>query len=319
MTVQVQEATKAATPFMYPTVSTRSPGRPRTSVITDSRTAPADEVPLSMVERMTLIMESFVTSQARLTLEQITSCTGLPRSTVHRILDQLVRLAWLDRRGRDYTLGGRALTLGGLDAVESSLRASASPILQTLAARTDMVVHLVVLDGAEVRYLDKVGQARGINVPSRVGGRMPAHCTAAGKSMLACLPPEQVDALFAAGVPARTARTIGNLPVLHQELGRIRSRNRLAFERAECTPHISCVGAAVRGPDGPIGAISLAGDLRAPLERLAPLVLNAVQAVARAVGSESRREGAERQSPPCSPFDDTLDRLVAMAECGEWQ
>lgn len=318
MTLRTQDIDKTAVDFIHPVNRRSAPAQLRATVAANTGAVSGDSIPLSMVERMTLIMEAFEAPQACLTLEETTSRTGLPRSTVHRILDQLVRLSWLDRRGRDYTLGERALTLGRLNAGENALRASASPILQMLAARTDMVAHLVVLDGADVYYLDKVGQARALNVPSRVGGRMPAHCTAAGKSILAGLPPEQVDALFSEGVPARTTRSISELRVLHQELSRIRSRNRLAFERGECTPQVSCVGAAVRGPDGPLGAISIAGDMQAPLERLAPLVLNAVKAVARTMGDEGHRRRQERSVAPCTPGNDTLDQLVAMAECGEW-
>jgi DNA-binding IclR family transcriptional regulator len=277
-----------------------------------------EALPPSMVERMTLIMEAFGGPQSRLTLEEVTVSTRLPRSTTHRILEQLVRLGWLDHRGRDYALGQRALGLGGREVGQSALRANAFPLLQELATRTEMVVHLVALEGADVYYLDKLGRSGIVDVPSRVGGRAPAHCTAAGKSMLAWLSPEQVDDLFPRGMCGRTPRSIIDLGVLHQELRRIRTRNGLAFERGECSAQVSCVGAAVRGPDGPIGAISLAGDVHAGLERVAPLVLNAAHAVSRAVGGVSVRPGDGHQDAPYVSPGPALGQLVAMAECGQW-
>jgi DNA-binding IclR family transcriptional regulator len=276
-------------------------------------------LPPSMVERMTLIMDSFGDAQTRLTLEQVTSHTNLPRSTVHRILEQLVRLRWLDHHGRDYALGPRALGFAGREVGHERLRAAAFPMLHALAARTDMVVHLAVLDRADVYYLDKVSGKNARDVPSRVGGRAPAHCTAIGKSMLAWLSPERVDALCP-NVIKRTTRSIGDLGVLHQELSRIRARNGLAYERGECFPHIACVGAAVRGPDGPIGGISITSDVKVGLERLAPLLIGTVHAVSEKLlgGAAQKESSGQKVANPPSASSEVLGRLVAMAEGGDW-
>jgi len=140
-------------------------------------------------------------------------------------------------------------------------------------------VHLGVLDGTCVYYLDKVGGRQALEVPSRVGGRVPAHATALGKAMLAWLPPEQVDADYQGGLPRRTRGTIGDLGTLHQELHRVRREHGLAFERGECSPGFTCVGIALRGPDGPVRAISLVGEPRTPLERLAPVIVSTARTI----------------------------------------
>jgi DNA-binding IclR family transcriptional regulator len=257
---------------------------------------PVDEsprqLPPSMVERMSLILDAFASPTTRLTLEQVARATHLPRSTSHRILDQLVKLDWLAHTAFGYSLGRRALGLGGGDKVDDELRAAAAPYLHDLQVRTGMVAHLATLDEAEVCYLDKIGGRFAGVVPSRVGGRAPAYCTALGKSMLAWLEPEEVDRLLAGGLNRFTGRTIGDLGMLHQELHRIRMRNGLAFESGESFPAIACVAAAVRGPEGPLGAISLVGDLTAPIERLAPLVLNAARAVSEELFPGPAAQGA---------------------------
>ncbi len=71
--------------------------------------APRRDVPPSMVERMTLILDAFEGRSSRLTLEEVACRTRLPRSTVHRILDQLVKLNWVDHASFGYCLGRRAL------------------------------------------------------------------------------------------------------------------------------------------------------------------------------------------------------------------
>lgn len=298
------------------------------SVLTDSAVVDDDphELPPSMVDRMTLIMDLFGGPQTYLTLEDIAVRTHLPRSTAHRILEKLARLRWLDRTGRDYALGPRALGLGGREFGHSGvLRAAAFPLLHSLAMRTGLVVHLAVLDEYNVYYLDKIGGQAASRVPSMVGGRTPAHCTAVGKSMLACLSPEEIDSRYRGGLTTRTVRSIGDLGVLHQELNRIRSRNGLAFECGECDHAIACAGAAVRGLDGPIGGISLVGDVRTALERLGPLVVNTAHVISEKLATGYAQTGRSRLDPvvlrdvPQSPsLTEALVRLVAMGERGDW-
>lgn len=237
------------------------------------------ELPPSMVERMTLILDAFPGRSARLTLEDVARMTHLPRSTAHRILDQLVKLSWLEHSSFGYSLGRRALHLGGVADDNSELRAAASQHLHSLMLRTGLTVHLAVLEDGRVHYLDKIGARFATSVPSRVGGYAPAHCTALGRAMLAWLPAEEVDDRVGDGIRARTGRTIADLQALHQELNRVRSRRGLAVERGECFDDIACVAAAIHAPEGPIGAISLVGDSRTPLERVAPLVLDAARQV----------------------------------------
>ena len=237
------------------------------------------ELPPSMVERMTLILDAFPGPSARLTLEDVARTTHLPRSTAHRILDQLVKLSWLQHSSFGYRLGRRALHLGGTADDTSELRSAAAPFLHALMLRTGLTVHLAVLEDGQVRYLDKIGSRFATTVPSRVGGHAPAHCTALGKAILAWLPAEDVDDRIADAIHTRTGRTIPDLEALHTELNRIRARRGLAVERGECFDRISCVAAAVQAPEGPIAAISLVGDTSTPVERVAPLVLDAARQV----------------------------------------
>lgn len=289
------------------------------------------DLPPSMVERMTLILDAFESPSARLTLEQVARDTHLPRSTAHRILDQLVRLEWLSHSSFGYALGTRSLGLGGSGDGHFELREAAADALHELQVRTGLVVHLAVLDNAEVRYLDKVGGRFASTVPSRVGGRAPAHCTALGKAMLAWLPAEDVECLVATALARQTSRTISDVTTLHQELSRIRGRRGLAFERGECFADISCVAAAIRGPEGPVAAISLVGDARTPLERVAPLVVDAARHItaelfpslvpATSVPPSAQRRArrpVRAEGADGSWSAQAIDRMLAATEHGDW-
>ena len=251
--------------------------------------SPSTTIPPSMVERMTLIMDAFEGGNSRLLLEEISRRTGLPRSTAHRILEQLVRLHWVEHTRSGYCLGRRVMVWGAREHGRSDLRAAASAYLHELAVRTDLVVHLAVLNGLEIEYLDKVGGRRAATVASRVGGRAPAHATALGKAILAWLVPEDIDAMYTDGLPAATSLAPRDVASLHHELARVRRAGGLSFERGECVDGVACVGAAIRGPEGPVGAISLVGTPQMPLDRLAPLVRDTAQRIMHELVGASRR------------------------------
>ncbi|MEV7431732.1 MULTISPECIES: IclR family transcriptional regulator [unclassified Nocardioides] len=240
----------------------------------------ADEVgetgtPVTMVERMTLILDAFGSARTRLSLEQVAAATALPRSTAHRILEQMVRLEWADHSPFGYALGRRAQGLARRTDGHLGLREAAAPHLHELHVRTGLVVHLAVLEDADVSYLDKIGGPRASTVPSRVGRRLPAHRTALGRAMLACLDSEDVDVLVG---PALDAEALARF---HHELHRIRGRHGLAFERGAYARDVACVAAPVRYGDGQVAALSLVGDATTPLTRVAPLVVDAARSVGR--------------------------------------
>ncbi len=239
-----------------------------------------EELRPSMIERMTLILDAFHGTTRPLTHSDVMRRTQLPRSTVHRILDQLVHSNWLEHTPLGYRLGSRAYSFGG--SSHNEIRSAAAPLLHELHMRTGMVVHLVVLDGSDSLCLDKVGGRFATTLPSRVGGRSPAYATAAGRSMLAWLAPERVDHLCRERPSICTDRTAPDMPTLHMQLTRIRQRGGLAFDRGESVNGVACVGVAIRGAGTPIAGISLCGDARtAQLDHVAPLVIEAARKISR--------------------------------------
>ncbi|GAB4584124.1 IclR family transcriptional regulator [Nocardia sp. IFM 10818] len=246
----------------------------------DSR--PSAEVPVSMIERMTLILDAFDASTPTLTLLGLVERTGLPRSTVHRILDQMIKLRWLAHTSGGYRLGMRALELGGLTADHNEIRDAVSPLLHELSQRTGMVGHLAVLDGRDVVYLDKAGGRFAASLPTRLGGRMPAHATGVGKAMLACLEPNIAEAALRARLPRLTPRTICEPEALARELQQIRMRQGVAIDREEAVVGIACVAAPLRGRGTAPAALSLSGRADGmSFDRLARVVLEVAHEAGR--------------------------------------
>jgi DNA-binding IclR family transcriptional regulator len=194
-------------------------------VSADETVEPA--TPSAVIDRISLVLDAF-DGPGRLTLAQLVRRTGLPRSSAHRMLERLVQLRWLRRSGRDYELGMRLVELGSLAVHQDRLVRAARPLLDELHRATGLVVHLAVLDGPDVVYLEKVGDRFASAIATRVGGRQPAHCTAVGKAMLAfCEDDPGVD------LRARKTRySISGSSQLASELTKVRAHG-VAFEREE--------------------------------------------------------------------------------------
>lgn len=238
-----------------------------------------DSTPPSMLERVTLILDAFEQRpMSRLNLDQVAMRACLPRSTTHRILGQLVRLQWLEYAGTSYSLGRRALRVGGQGGLHGEIRQAAAEHLHRLHLETGLVVHLAVLQGPDEVFLDKVGGHFATRLPSKVGGSHRAYQTTGGRAMLAWLPPEEVDGLFRGQLPRSAGGAGWDLTTLHRELNRIRRGRGISIERGERTRELvglelPSVAAAIRGADGPVAAVCLCGAANTvAIGRLAPLV-----------------------------------------------
>src|SRR5260370_35486500 len=156
-----------------------------------------------MTDRVVAILDIFEGSAKALTIGQISLHTGPPRSSAHRTLPQLVSARWVEHRDDGYALGLRMFEIGSLVVHHGRITDVARPFMQQLCGRTGHVVHLAVLDKRDVVYLEKVGGTFASSLPSRIGGRLPAHCTGGGKALLASSPRSVVDQYLRAALRHR--------------------------------------------------------------------------------------------------------------------
>jgi DNA-binding IclR family transcriptional regulator len=242
------------------------------------------EAPSSMVDRVVLILSIFERSSSEaLTAGQISVRSGIPRSSVHRILQQLVSARWLMRHEDGYALGLRMFEIGSLVAHRSRITCAARPFIHELAERTGQVVHLAVLDQQDVVYLDKVGGAFADTLPSRVGGRLPAHCTAVGKALLAYSSQATVSEYLATGLRRRTRASLATPAALQAAIVSIRNSG-YATDRDEAVPGVACVAAPIRNFDEVVAAVSVCGPRDQMRARdLPPLVMRTAAEISRSL------------------------------------
>lgn len=211
--------------------------------------------------------------------------TGLPVSTVHRILQELVAVGWArEGEGRTYSLGARLLSLPSRSSVSDGLARVARPVLRELAAQTGRTIHFAMLDGDHAVYIDKIEGRQSFLMKSRIGASIHLHSTAIGKAALAAMDDGEIRTVAErTGLPRQTPRTICDPAELLRHLHAVRERG-YAVDDEENETHTRCVAAAILDHRGdPIGGLSvsslvfdLSGD---EVREIAPLVVAAASRI----------------------------------------
>lgn len=213
----------------------------------------------SVLDRTLLVLRAFTSENMSLRLPELVERTRLPKATVYRLVGQLETAGLIERDGNRVHLGLQLFEMGQLVPRQRAIRDIALPFMQELREATQRTVHLGVLDGIELVYVDKLVTRTGPALPSRVGGRMPLYCTGVGKALLAYQPEELVRRVIDTGLKRRTAYTIRTPGHLVRELGATRQTG-LAFEREESTVGVACVAAPILNANRrPTAALSIAG------------------------------------------------------------
>lgn len=192
---------------------------------------------------------------------------GVANSTAHRLLAMLQHRGFVDQDAttKVYRAGPTLVDVGLRAAGRIQIRDVARPEMARIAEELRETVHLGILDGTEVRYLDAVEGPRALRVAVRTGLTRPAHCTSTGKALLAELEPGELQARYPSSrLPALTPRSVTSLGALRKELASVRERG-YASNEGENEVDMTSIAVVVRGRTGaPVGALSLA----APSERL---------------------------------------------------
>jgi IclR family transcriptional regulator, acetate operon repressor len=187
-------------------------------------------------------------------------------STAHRLLAMLAHHGFVRQDPDRAYRAGPALLDVGLAAVRHlDVRTICRPLLDELSAATGETVHCGVLEAATIRYVDAVESTRVLRVAGRTGMALPAHCSAAGKALLARLEPDELRRRYPdAPLETVTGRSIDTFAALARALGRVR-RTGYAVNRSESEDGIAAVAVAVDDELGqPLAAVSCA----APIARL---------------------------------------------------
>ncbi|MGH3392127.1 MAG: IclR family transcriptional regulator [Actinomadura sp.] len=185
---------------------------------------------------------------------------GVARSTAHRLLSALRRRGFvLQDKPNGVYRPGPVLNEIGLAAIgRIDIRSVARPVLEELSEQTLETISLTLLEGRNVRFIDCVESPRTVRVGDRTGVVMPAHCTAAGKAILAALPGVELARRYHdRELATRTPTSIVSWERLMAELESVR-RHGYAVNDEEGEEGICAVAVAVRDlTDAPLASLAV--------------------------------------------------------------
>jgi DNA-binding IclR family transcriptional regulator len=240
-----------------------------TSPLDDLAHGQSDDAPRTVdavLGQAVAVLRAFGTDDTHLTVDELVGRSGLTFGVGRQIVQALVTTRLLEPTGTSYRLSTLLFELGMRASAERGLIEVATPFLEDLYERTRETVHLGVRENLDVMYISKIGGHGFTEVPSRIGERLPLHCTAIGKVMLASAGDDVFAAVVKRGLTPAGPKTITVPAVLHAQLQTIAEAG-LAYEYEESTAGIACIAAPITGQDGRvIAAVSIAG----PMYRFSP-------------------------------------------------
>jgi len=209
-------------------------------------------------------------------LARLIEATGLPRSTVVRIVGELLERDFLERAERGHYRAGPAIrALARFSSAESVINERARAQLRELVSRTGETAHYAVYEGGFAVYVDKIDGQHPVRAYTQIGGRSPAYATATGKVLLAWQPVDEIRRVAAAAT-AFTKSTHATPGVIESEERAVRERG-YAVNRGEWREGVWGIAAPVFGPDGVVlAAFGLSGPearIRGKIKPYVELVL----------------------------------------------
>jgi len=236
----------------------------------------------SMISRVSDVLRIFQGSEKALSVSDIGRRAGIPKASAARIVAEMVEVGLLEHDGDKIQLGIRMFELGQHANRPIDLRKLALPTMSELMKATGQTVHLAVLEGTEVVYIQILRSRSTPPLPSRVGGRLPAYATGVGKVLLAYAPVAVIDEICDAPMVSIGPKTITEPERLRNEITTVRA-NRIAFEREESTTNVGCAAAPILNALGDaIAAISVSVHLhQTDLSKMGPAVATAAMSLSR--------------------------------------
>jgi len=246
--------------------------------------------------KMAAVLDCFTRAKGQLSITDIVEMTGMPRTTIHRIVASLRDIGLIDQDGRrhDYRLGLKMFYYGSVVLANLDLNRHARPHVLNLHQITGEVVHLHMFDGSQMVCIEReeMGETRLTTLTTIEAA--PTYCTSVGKAFLAFQHDTLIRRVAAEeGLQQRTEYTLTTIDALLDDLREIRERG-YAIDNEENEIGIRCVGAPIRDSRGQIFAsVSVSGPTeRMPLTRiqgLAPTVIQTADQISRELGWNGRR------------------------------
>jgi IclR family transcriptional regulator, KDG regulon repressor len=241
---------------------------------------------VSSIAKALSIIE-YIGSTGRRTFAEVSEYTGLPRSTLLRLMAALIEFGFLRRIDHgEYGIALKLWRIGCTAMDYENLHEAIIPALRHLAEETSETALYAVYERGQAVYVEKVEGSHPIRAYASVGGYSPAYATATGKALLAWRDEGEIARVGAAAVRLTEATRIGSQAAL-QNAAEVR-RKGFAINRGEWRAGVWGVAAPVFGRDPqPLAAIGVSG----PRDRIEPEIGRFSEIVRAAARELSIRHG----------------------------
>lgn len=221
---------------------------------------------MGVVERAFVVLQAVVAAREPVGVRELERRTGVPRSTVSRLLTTLVKLGMLERSTDGAVRAGSALVTLQTDGWPAPLvRDQLRPLLVELVDATGESAALAVDDGDAVMYLSQINSSNPVRAPDVRAERHPFHLVAAGLVIMAGWPDDRLDRHLAGGLVAATVHSVTDPDTMRDRLAQCR-RDGWIWADQELDIGVNGLATAVELPSGVVGSVSLYG----PAYRFAP-------------------------------------------------
>ena len=217
--------------------------------------------------RLVALLELIAAKPEHVSLQRLVAETGLPKPTLHRMLQSLEGAGLLQREGdsRRYGTGVRLRRLAENLLLNDSQHGARHAVLRHLVDEVGESCNITALSGSEVIYLDRVETAAPLRFYLHPGSRVPVHCSASGKIFLSRLEPAQRQRLLAhAPLERYTPNTVADRAGLEREVARVAAAG-YAVDDEEFLPGLLCIAVAVPASGEHVSNLCIA--IQAPVMR----------------------------------------------------
>ncbi|AFK64148.1 IclR family transcriptional regulator [Advenella kashmirensis WT001] len=202
--------------------------------------------------RLFALLEVIAEKDSYFSLQSLSEELGIPKPTLHRMLQQLesARLIIRDGDGRQYSTGRRLHQMAEKLLLNNTIHGSRRAVLRHLVEEIGESCNITACSGNEVLYLDRVETVAPLRFYLHPGSRVPLHCSASGKLFLAQMSPSQCRRLLeAAPLEQYTPNTLTRFDAIEQEIEQVR-RQGYAMDNEEFLPGLICIAVLVPGENG---------------------------------------------------------------------
>ncbi len=201
---------------------------------------------IQSVDRASLIIKLLAKKESPMKLTEIADELDINKSTLHGIINTLKfhGLIDQDKETQKYRLGMYLVELGNIVTKSFDIRTITSPIIAEVCEKLSETVHIGMLDGYDVVYIDKKESNQSMRIFTTIGARKPAYCTGVGKTILAYLDEDILNNGIPESLEKFTNNTITDKKLLLEELKKIRESG-IAFDNEENIEGLICVAAPI--------------------------------------------------------------------------